>query len=329
MSEVLLKIENATIGYTDKPLIKSIQAEVNAGEFIVVLGKNGVGKSTLMQSILGQLSLINGSIFYGNKVITSLSPKAIAQQVAVVFSKLQVVPAIKVVDILKTGRIPHYSFLQFIQSDEDAKIEEMLDLVGIQALKNAYLNELSEGQLQLVLMARALMQDTPLLILDEPTANLDLENQLLVFRLIQRLKTQTNKAIVMITHEAQLGLKFADKIWWIEDEQLHEGLPEALAYRFQLISKLSGQHLQYNAITGNYEIEQALFFQPDFELNNDLAYWLNQALNRKRIGLTSFALTQLEIKADHIIFEHQTFESIDSFLNYIQQHEKYYYNRSK
>ena len=329
MSEVLLKLENAAIGYADKTLIRSIQAEINAGEFVVVLGKNGVGKSTLMQTILGQLPLINGNLFYGNKIVTSLSPKEIAQQIAVVFSKLQTIPAIKVVDILKTGRIPHYSFLKFIQSNENIKIDEVLNLVGISDLKNSYLNELSEGQLQLVVIARALMQDTPMLILDEPTANLDLENQLHVFRLIQRLKEQTNKAIVMITHEAQLGLKFADKIWWVEDEQLYQGLPESIAHRFQIISKLSGDHLQYNAVTASYEIESEQHFQPLFELSNDLAYWLHQALNRKQIGLTSLGLERLEIKANHIIFEHQTFESIDSFLNYIQQHEKYYYNRSK
>lgn len=329
MKSNVLTLQNLTIGYAGVDLVHSINADVQSGEFVVVLGKNGVGKSTLMQNILGQEKVRTGTIRVNDQNLKSLSSQKIAQHIAVVYSKLNIVPSIRVIDILKTGRIAHSSFIQFIQSKEEKRIEEILTLVGIKDLKNSFLNELSEGQIQLVMMARALMQDTPVLILDEPTANLDLENQIRVFQLIQRLKEQTGKSIIMITHEAQLGLTFADKIWWIEDQQLHQGLPESMAYHHQIIQKLSGNFLSFNALTENYEIVSKSKFKSSFQLVNDLAYWLHQALNRLGIELSSSILNQLSFTNDKIILAHHTFESIDSFLNYIQQHEEYYNNRSK
>ena len=246
--EYLLKVNQLTIGYQGKSLIKGINCALNQNEFVVVLGKNGIGKSTFINTILGFVPIQEGEILLQNKNLNQIPKVELAQQIAVVFSKLHQVPPIKVFDLLKIARIPYHHYLKSTKASEVQLIDQMLALVGIEDVKNKLATELSEGQLQLVMIARALVQDTPILILDEPTANLDLANQLRIFKLIKKLKETTNKAIVMITHEAQLGLDFADKIWWIENQKLVEDSPEDLAFSHQIIPKLSGNYLPYNIL---------------------------------------------------------------------------------
>jgi len=327
----LLKIEDLSIGYTDKILVEQINCSVNENEFVVLLGKNGIGKSTLIHSVLGFQSYQKGRILLNGLDVKQMSHKQMAQQVAVVFSKLHQVPQIKVFELLRLARIPHQSYLKSTNQTEDDLINRVLNLVGITDLKYRYANELSEGQLQLVMIARALVQDTSLLILDEPTANLDLENQLRVFELIKKLKEETNLSIVMITHDAALGLSFADKIWWIEEGRLIEDAPEDLAFQYQIIPKLSGNYLQYNQEKGLYTMMNHQYNQIT-KINlpsSEYIYWINKGLERLGINLSENRLDSIKVFEKNIIFEEQNFKSIYSFLNYIKQHEKHYNNRSE
>ncbi len=316
--EHLLKVNQLTIGYQGKLLIKGINCALYQNEFVVVLGKNGIGKSTFINTILGFVPVQEGEILLQNKKLNQIPKAELAQQIAVVFSKLHQVPPIKVFDVLKIARIPYHHYLKSTKESEINLIHQMLDLVGIAELKDKLATELSEGQLQLVMIARALVQETPILILDEPTANLDLANQLRIFKLIKKLKETTNKAIVMITHEAQLGLDFADKIWWIEDQQLIEGSPEDLAFTHQIIPKLSGNYLQFNSINRFYDLQTNGNVICKINHSSELAFWLNKALVRLQVNLDENLLESIEINEKNIIFESQKFESIQSFLNYIK-----------
>ena len=324
----LLQLHNLSVGYKNTVLINAINASINEGEFVVVLGKNGVGKSTLINSILGFEKFLDGEIYIENSLIKTLSTKSIAQKIAVVLPKLVNVPKIKVFDLVVTARLPYSKTLKNLSIQESNQINDLFKLVGIDNLKDKYANELSEGQLQLVMILRAFCQDTSLIILDEPTSNLDLENQLKIFKLLKDLKAKTNKSFLMITHEVDLALQFADKVWWIENQHLKQGLPEEIAFQYQIISKLSGNHLVYHPALKNYSNIELNQNKIKVVGDSELSFWVRKGLERIGYTLSDSDVKVIEVTEKNIIFEHENFESIDSFLNYIQ-HEKHYHNRSE
>ena len=324
----LIKLENITIGYSNVPLIKQISASVAKNELTIILGKNGVGKSTLIETILGFQKSIEGTIYFRNQNQSDFNESELAKEVAVVFPKLHSIPKISVFETVASARIVHHKVLKKLSETELTFINETIDLVGLSLIKKNYLTEISEGQLQLVMIARALCQDTPLIILDEPTANLDLENQYKIYELITNLKVKTGKSFLMITHDADLALSYADKIWWIENKQLFDGIPEEIAFKHRIIEKLSGNFLKYNLNSDYYQNFKKSENKISIKGKSEFSYWVKRALIRKDYEIDENAKECVEVTDNCIIFDQQKFSSILALLNYLE-HEKYNYNRSK
>ncbi len=329
MKNTILKLENVSVGYQSKEVISSINASVFENELIAVLGKNGAGKSTLINTILGFQKVLKGDILIDENVLIKLSAQEKAQQIAVVLPRLSNVPKIKVSELIAMGRLPYHKVLKKLSIEEQNHIDEVIDLVGISELKNNFATEVSEGQLQLVMIARALVQDAKLVILDEPTSNLDLANQYKIFNLLNELKSKTDKSFLMITHEVDFALEKADKIWWIENGELKENIPEQAAFENQIIQKLSNQNLNYNIDTNRFSTNRKFTKSIGVKGDSELAYWVKNALIRNGISIENHAENHIEITENSIIFENQKFESINQIINFIQQYEKYNHNRSE
>src|SRR5690606_9905201 len=200
MIKALLRLEDLSVGYS-QPVCQGISAEVNSGELIGLAGKNGSGKSTIIRTLLGLQPALSGSIRFQNQEINTKDAASRAKQMAVVSSRLEHIPPLTVGDLVALGRLPYHKRLSRLSSEEKGQVAHALELVGISHLRGRFANELSDGQLQMVMIARALVQDTPLILMDEPTSHLDIENQFRIFELIYKLSRETEKSFIVASHQ--------------------------------------------------------------------------------------------------------------------------------
>lgn len=234
-----LSTDQLSIGYAeDKILIADISIELSAGKLVGLVGQNGVGKSTLIRTLCGLQSPLSGSVLLNDEPISSYSTADIAKQISVVLTGRPESLNLSVVDLIALGRFPYLGWLGTLKKQDKDKIEESISLMEINYIADKRLFELSDGQLQKVMIARALAQDTNIIILDEPTSHLDLKNKIEVLELLKKI-SQAGKAILISTHEIQLTSQSCDEFWCVDfekpmligtppslirDEQLHQYL---------------------------------------------------------------------------------------------------------
>lgn len=209
-----MKWENVHVGYGSHVLFQNLTIELPCGELTCLMGPNGCGKSSLMRVMSGLQS-------------SNIAIKPRAKSMAVVLTENTKPPHLTVWEAVALGRYPYLDWsIRF--SEEDKKIiSESISKTGIENLKDKELARLSDGQFQLVMIARALAQQTPYLLLDEPTSHLDLNHRVEVMTLLRRVAGE-GKGILMATHELDLALQMADKIWLADEKKIVTGIPEDL-----------------------------------------------------------------------------------------------------
>ena len=222
-----LEIHNTSIGYLE-PLISDISTSLELGEVCLLMGNNGIGKTTLIKSILGQNPLLDGEISLNGKSIHKLNPSEIASQIAIVFSKAEIPDNYTVTDLISLGKYIHYPYYFKLNEKDKSEINEIIDKLNLNEFLNKKLTELSDGNLQKVFIGRALAQNSPFIILDEPTTHLDEENKLMILSLIRNLAKNENKLILFSSHDWRLAKEFSDKIWWLKNKKLISGISEEI-----------------------------------------------------------------------------------------------------
>lgn len=225
-----LSTNNLTVGYRDnKVLIKNISISLEEGKMVGLVGQNGVGKSTMIRTLCGLHPPLSGSVQLNSRSISKYSPKEIAKQISVVLTGRPESLNLSVLDLIALGRFPYLGWLGTLKKEDKEKIEESLSLMEINYIAQKRLFELSDGQLQKVMIARALAQDTKIIILDEPTSHLDLKNKIEVLDLLKKI-SNSGKAILISTHEIQLTSQVCDEFWCADfNNPLLVGHPEQLS----------------------------------------------------------------------------------------------------
>ena len=216
MKQSILHTEELSIGYSSKKgghLIKeNIQISLEAGKLITLLGANGIGKSTLLKTLTGIIPPLSGSVKLANKEISSYEPQELAQELSVVLTEKLPPSNLNIAELIALGRQPYTNWLGTLTETDFEYIEKAITLTDIHHLIDKKHDEISDGQLQKVLIARALAQDTPLIILDEPTTHLDLYHKVAVFKLLQKLAHEAKKCILFSTHDLDLAIQLSDEV---------------------------------------------------------------------------------------------------------------------
>ncbi len=255
----IIELKNITIGYRDKKkdshVAKNLSAELKQGQLACLLGANGKGKSTLMKTMCGFLHPFTGEIFLNGKNISQMDERAMASQIAIVLTDRLIVPNATVFELVSYGRSPFTGFLGKLKKTDLDAVHRALELCGIAHKKNEMLTNLSDGERQKATIAKALAQDTPFILLDEPTAFLDLPARVEVMHLLRNLASNTGKSILMSTHDLDLALQMADKLWLLHENKIINGSPEDLLLTNAFQPIFSNANIGFDNKTGLFKVQ--------------------------------------------------------------------------
>ncbi|MGL5636158.1 MAG: ABC transporter ATP-binding protein, partial [Bacteroidales bacterium] len=259
----MLEVKNLSIGYGHKksdPFIvqKDLSFEICKGEMICLLGPNGCGKSTLLRTLAGLQPAFSGTILINGKDILKMNPKERALLISLVLTDPIEQQGLTVIDLLSLGRNPHTGFMGLLSEKDKAIIALSLEQVQMTAYKEKMLTELSDGERQRIMIAKALVQDTPVIFLDEPTAHLDLPNRVEIMLLLHRLARLTGKTIIISTHELELALQIADRVFLMKKQKgLIIDIPEDLIIKGSLQEVFENSSVRFDPYTGNFKMNHS------------------------------------------------------------------------
>jgi len=258
-----ISVRNLSIGfgnYGKDPFIlrKKINFSASHGEMVALIGSNGVGKSTLLRSLAGFQDFYSGDFIINNSSIKTFSHQERAKLISFVSTEIVKVTNMTVFDLVAYGRYPYTNWFGKMTSLDRKKVEAAVEQVGMKNFMEKPIDQISDGERQRAMIARALAQDTPIIFLDEPTAFLDVSNKYEIFHLLQMLAKENNKTIVLSTHDLNIALREADKFWILLENETYEGSPEDSVLNGNFDKLFSNNHIGFDPFEGEY------FFKKEF-----------------------------------------------------------------
>ena len=250
MENYYFKMDHLSVGYNKKALIHDICIGIKKGEIVTLIGPNGSGKSTILKSITRQLQIIGGKVYFDDQNLTSFSFRNLSTRMAVVLTERMKPELMTCHDIVATGRYPYTGRLGLLTREDEEKVEEAMRAVHAQELGGRDFNNISDGQRQRVLLARAICQEPDVIILDEPTSFLDIKHKLDLLSILRDMAKMKHITVIRSLHEIDLAQKIADKIICVKGDTIsHFGRPEDI--------------FEENMIRDLYDINNG-FFDPLF-----------------------------------------------------------------
>jgi iron complex transport system ATP-binding protein len=295
-----------TVGYRngnqELRLLENLDLQLFPGELVCFMGPNGCGKSTLIRTLAGLQKPLAGTV-----------PPKDEKLVAVVLTDRIQSQHMNVRELIAYGRYPYLGWDLTLSGNDREKINDAINLVRIEGLLDKKINELSDGQMQMVMIARALAQDTSILLLDEPTAHLDLNNRLEMMNLLRKLAREKNKSILLATHELDLALQTADKVWLAAGKHLKSGFPEDLVLdgSFDDVFQFKG----YDLKTG--KVQHEAFRKKTVTLNGDgpVLLWTRNALERNGYSVEENSSTIITIRRGEWTVGNRTFRKLNELVD--------------
>lgn len=292
----IISVDRALIGYDpgtvkEKILLPAISVGAAKGEMVSLIGPNGIGKSTLLRTIAGLQRPLGGEVRFSGRNVSAYSNNELARKISFVLTGSMVVSNISVFELVSLGRFPHTNWIGHLTRKDRHSIEEAVASVGLLSHMYDNVGQLSDGEKQRAMIARALAQDTEIIMLDEPTAFLDLPNRYELIYLLRELSANKNKTVVFSTHDIHIALREADRIWLATGNGIREGCPEDLALSGAFDSLFEESDLSFVQDEGVFVSPVRTRMTIKLEGEGLLLYWTERALNRLGIKARSDAVT--------------------------------------
>lgn len=257
-NKIILQATQISIGYSDKKrniiISSGIDLSLEKGKLIALIGANGIGKSTLLRTITGIQKTISGTVLLNGHNIRVIDALTLAQNLSVVLTEKLPPSNLTVFELIALGRQPYTNWIGKLTADDIVKVNEAMELTQISHLAAKKHYEISDGQLQKVLVARALAQDTPLIILDEPTTHLDLLHKVSLFKLLKKLTAETDKCILFSTHDIDMAIQLSDEMIIMTPETVQQDQPCNFISKGSFNTLFKDENIIFDASKGKFVI---------------------------------------------------------------------------
>ena len=246
-----LELRDLYIGYAEDAgrhiVAEALSASLPKGTMACLVGANGVGKSTLMRTLSGFQPALRGEVLVDGKRLDEYNPRELSERVGVVLTERESVPDLTVEEVVAIGRMPYTNFWGRLTAADRRAVDEAIALVGIEHLRHKKIGRVSDGERQKAMIAKALAQQTGIILLDEPTAFLDYGSKVSVMRLLRQLAHEQGKAILLSTHDLEIAFQTADEVWMLQRNGLQTGSLDALEQQGAVSAFLAQSGLRYEA----------------------------------------------------------------------------------
>ncbi len=256
---MILDLHDLYIGYAEDAgrhiVAEALNASLPKGTMACLVGANGVGKSTLMRTLSGFQPALRGEVRIDGREIREYAPRELSGRVGVVLTERESVPDLTVEEVVGIGRMPYTNFWGTLTAADRRIVDEAIALVGIEPLRHRKIGRVSDGERQKTMIAKALAQQTDIILLDEPTAFLDYGSKVSVMRLLRQLAHEQGKSILLSTHDLEIAFQMADEVWILQRNGLQTGRLDALELQGVVSAFLSQSGLHYDRVTKRIVID--------------------------------------------------------------------------
>lgn len=297
-----IELKQLSVGYLqpgDQPLevLKNINLTAAPGEIVALIGSNGIGKSTLLRTIAAFQPSLAGEIQISGKGLKTLNPKEISRIMSFVSTETIRIPNLSVFDLVAYGRFPYTNWIGMLADEDKRVVYDAIEKVGLGEMAGKPVMQISDGERQRAMIARALAQDTPVIILDEPTAYLDVSNKYEIFHLLQVLAGERKKTIILSTHDLNIALREVDKLWIVTETINYQGAPEDAVLHGWLNQMFNNEHIGFDDKEGEFYFRKNFKAKVKVEGEGLPLIWTLRALNRKGYQIVMQAEPDFKIVA--------------------------------
>ena len=299
-NEILLSAENLRVGYLlGKKEIKvcdGMNFELKRGELVALLGPNGAGKSTLLRTLSSSLQPLSGNVYYSGRLLKNISQRDLSRKISVVLTDHTQAGGLTVSELVSLGRQPYTGFFGRLKARDLCLVDDAINSVGLSFKSNSYMAELSDGERQKAMIAKALVQETDVLLLDEPAAFLDVASKLELMALLRQIAVERDCAVLFSSHDVEQALTLSDKLWLMGRDGLLCGCSEDMVLQGHLSDLFRSNNVRFDIGSGVYRLCSDTSASVSVKAQDlSLLFWAKNALLRNGYGITDGLAVEIAI----------------------------------